>query len=170
VTESVQRARVVALFLAMLGGACGGTSPQRGQPDDEVTPTPVLETSVSVRLVDFAVEPRPHSVPAGQITFAARNDGYAKDEEGDPVASVSGGVHELSVLRTDYPAADLPQNTTEFLVDTEAPGIEILGSTPPLSEGAHESLTVDLDSGLYVLICNLTSHYARGMWAELSVE
>lgn len=156
-------------LLTMLGVACGGTAPET-QPNDDGARTPLSESSVSVRLVDFVLEAQPDSVPAGRVTFEVRNEGEAKDEEGDPIPSISAGRHELSVLRTDLPAGDLPQNDLEFVVDVESSGIEVLGSTPVLERGIRGSLTVDLESGSYVLICNLTSHYQRGMWAEFSVE
>lgn len=165
----MRRATAASVFLTMLGVACGGTA-QEAQPPAEETPSPVQESSMAVRLVDFVVEPAPGSVPAGRVTFEVTNEGYATDEEGEPVTSISAGRHELSVLRTDLPAAHLPQNTTEFVVEVDAPEIEVLGSTPPLEAGAQESLTIDLEPGPYVLICNLTSHYARGMWAEITVQ
>ena len=161
-------ATVAGVLLTMLGGACGDTAPEGAQPD--VEEAPVSESAVSVRLEDFVVEPTPDSVPAGRVTFEIQNDGYAMDEEGDDVASPSGGKHEFSVLRTDLPGGDLPQNTTTFLAEVDAPGIEVVGSAPVLEDGQTESLSVDLQPGPYVLICNLTSHYARGMWAEFSVS
>ena len=163
------RATAASVFLTMLGVACGGTA-QEAQPPAEETPSPVQESSMAVRLVDFVVEPAPGSVPAGRVTFEVTNEGYATDEEGDPIPSISGGQHNLEVLRTDLPAGDLPVSDLNFSVEVEAPGIEVLGSTPPLQEGATESLTVNLEPGPYVLICNLTSHYQRGMWAEISVR
>lgn len=165
----MRAATVAGLLLATLGGGCGVTTPQGGQPEARVEPISVPESSVHVKLVDFAVDREPDSVPAGQVTFDVKNEGYATDEDGDPVPSLSGGRHNLHVLRTDLPVGKLPHSSVQFTVDVEAPGIEVLGSIPELADGARESLTVDLESGTYALICNLPSHYARGMWAELSV-
>jgi uncharacterized cupredoxin-like copper-binding protein len=79
-------------------------------------------------------------------------------------------MHNLHVLRTDLPPDDLPHLAADSLVvDTRSPEIESLAYLPTLEDGATESLTVDLAPGGYLLICNATSHYARGMWAELSV-
>jgi len=161
------RRAIASVFLTVLVAACAGTAPE-AQPDDEETP--VQESSVAVRLVDFVVEPTSDSVATGRVTFSVTNDGYATDEKGDHIPSISAGRHELSVLRTDLPAEELPENTVEFVVEVEAPGIEVVGSTRVLEEGTTESLTVELEPGPYVLICNLTSHYARGMWAEFSVR
>jgi hypothetical protein len=162
-------ATVVGLLLAMVGGGCEGTTSQEGR-DDRTVPTSQPQSSVQVKLVDFAIDREPDSVPAGEVTFEVKNEGYATDADGDPVLSTSGGQHNFEVLRTDLPAGDLPVNDLNLSVEVEAPGIEIAGSVPPLPDDARESLTVDLESGAYVLICNLTRHYERGMWAELSVR
>jgi hypothetical protein len=163
-------ATVAGVLLAMVAGGCGGTTSERGQPDDRPTGTSQPQSSVQVNLVDFEIDREPASVPAGEVTFEVANDGYATDADGDPIPSISGGQHNFEVLRTDLPAGDLPVSDLNFSVEVEAPGIEILGSTPSLQEGANESLTVNLEPGPYVLICNLTSHYMRGMWAEISVR
>ena len=154
------------LLLAGLMGACGGSDMGAGD-GAEVQPTE--RETVRVRLVDFEVQPKPDTVTAGTITFDVKNDGYATDEDGEPIPSISAGRHNLYVLRTDLPAGDLPQITIQFIVDLEAPGIEVVDSVPQLEAGVSDSLTVDLGPGAYVLICNLQSHYARGMWAKLSV-
>jgi len=160
----------LAGVLAMVGGACGGTTSERGQPDDRPTGMSQPQSSVQVNLVDFEIDREPASVPAGEVTFEVTNDGYATDADGDPIPSISGGQHNFEVLRSDLPAGDLPVSNLNFSVEVETPGIEVLGSTPPLQEGANESLTVNLEPGPHVLICNLTSHYMRGMWAEISVR
>jgi uncharacterized cupredoxin-like copper-binding protein len=166
----VRWATVTGVLLAMVGGGCGGTKSERGQPDDRPTGASQQQSSVQVNLVDFEIDREPASVPAGEVTFEVTNDGYATDAEGNPIPSISGGQHNFEVLRTDLPAGDLPVSDLNFAVEVEAPGIESSGSVLPLPDGASESLTVTLESGTYVLICNLTSHYQRGMWAKLSVR
>jgi hypothetical protein len=69
--------------------------------------------------------------------------------------------------------------------DLTAPEIEVLGSIEPIEEGQTDVLTLELESGHYVLICNLVdfdfdqagnvievgdSHYERGMRTDFSVE
>jgi hypothetical protein len=166
----MRSATALGLLLAMVAAGCGGTTSQGAQPDDRPAATSRPQSSVKVKLVDFAIDRQPKSVPAGEVTFDLTNDGYATDADGDPVPSISGGQHNFEVLRTDLPAGDLPVSDLNFAVEVEAPGIESSGSVQPLPDGASESLTVTLESGTYVLICNLTSHYQRGMWAKLSVR
>ena len=38
-----------------------------------------------------------------------------------------------------------------------------------LDPGASGSLTVALQPGKYLLICNVPGHYASGMWTEFTV-
>ena len=167
----MQGTTVAGLLLTMLAGACGGTASEEGQPNAEVPQSPLPESSAAVTLVDFEVEARPDSVPAGQVTFDVTNDGYATDEEGDPIASLSGGTHDFYALRTDLPVAELPENNVqEGIVDLEAGGIKVVGSIPAMNDGTRESVTLELEPGRYVLICNLPTHYARGMRTEFSVR
>ena len=95
------------------------------------------EGTVIVRLVDFVVEANPGSVTAGEITFDVRNDGLAVGDDGEQIASLSGGVHDFPILRTDLPPGDLPQLTAQSgqPVDTEAPGIEVIDSLLPMDGG-----------------------------------
>jgi hypothetical protein len=164
----MRSATLASLMVTMLAGACGGSAPE--QPNAEAEQA--QQSSVSVRLDDYVVEAEPDSVPAGQVTFEVRNDG---------------GNHDLHVLRTDLSAADLPEDEVRLApgvkalkADLEAPEIEVLGSTEVLDEGGTASLTLDLESGHYVLICDLVdfddagkaigSHYAQGMRTDLSVR
>lgn len=179
----------------MLAGACGRSASE--PPNAEVQQTQA--SSVSVMLADYVVEPQPDSVPAGEVTFDLRNET---------------GNHDLYVLRTDLPAGDLPEDEPGTLTridaatgeletidlfkrgrnlergvevdkpDLSAPEIEVRGSIEPMEEGQIDSLTLDLESGHYVLICNLVdfefnqsgkvtevgdSHYERGMRTDFSI-
>lgn len=192
----MRSATVASLLVSMLAAACGGSASE--QPNAEAEQT--QESSVSVRLGDFFVEAEPASTPAGQVTFDVRNEA---------------GIHDLYVLRTDLPVADLPEDEPGTLSrfnagtgeletidlrergpklepgvevdkpDLTAPGIDVLGSIEPMEEGQTDSLTLELESGHYVLICNLVefdfdqagnpievgdSHYELGMRTDFSVR
>ncbi len=86
------------------------------------------------------------TVPARPVTFEIHNEGQS--------------VHELAVIRTELPADDLPQKGGA--VDEAAAG-ELLGRTEYLASGAADVLTLDLEPGRYVLICNIPGHYQQGM-------
>ena len=167
----MRSAAVASLLVTMLAGACGEGSSE--QPNAEVEKTQA--STVSVRLADYVVEAEPNSVPAGRVTFEVRNES---------------GNHDLYVLRTELAATDLPEDEELLRPDVEAlkpdlgaPGVEVVGSTEVLEEGGTESLSLNLELGHYVLICNLVdfeevrnkikaldSHYAQGMRTDFSVQ
>jgi hypothetical protein len=162
----------LAAAACMRGGGPEETAGTGVSPSPEAPAEVPPEGTVIVRLVDFVVEANPESVSAGEITFDVRNEGLAIGDDGEPIASLSGGVHDFHVLKTDLPPGELPQLTAQSgqPVDTEAPGIELIDSLLPMDGGARESLTTDLEAGSYALICNRDTHYERGMWTAFSVR
>lgn len=121
-------------------------------------------STVAVTLQEFAVIPSPDSVGAGEVTFDATNEGPE-----DP--------HELVVFATDLAPDALP-TTEEGGVDEEGDGVTLIGEIEEFPVGETESATFTLESGSYVLICNLVeeeeggleSHYQEGMRVAFTVE
>jgi uncharacterized cupredoxin-like copper-binding protein len=91
------------------------------------------------------------SVPAGKVTINATNAGTV--------------VHEMLVVRSDVAKGGLP------IVDNRIPedDIDVIGEIPELDAGAKSSGHFVLEPGRYLLICNVPSHYGRGMVTELTV-
>jgi uncharacterized cupredoxin-like copper-binding protein len=120
-------------------------------------------TTVEVTLQEFAIVLGETSAPAGTVTFAVTNDGPDL-------------IHEFVVIRTDLAAADLPVDDTTGAVDESGDGIEVVDELEDVEVGSTVELTVDLEAGAYVLICNIdegtpdTSHYHNGMRAAFTVE
>jgi uncharacterized cupredoxin-like copper-binding protein len=118
--------------------------------------------TVDVTLQEFAVVPSESSVDAGEVTFEATNDG-----PGDP--------HELVVIQTDLAIDALPTDENGA-VDEAGEGITVLDEIEEFPPGETQSLTLDLDAGSYVLICNIwdedeqESHYQEGMRVALTVS
>lgn len=111
-------------------------------------------STVAVSLTEFAVAPSPASVPAGEVTFEATNEGALP--------------HELVVVRTDLAPGEIPADGAH--ANLEADGVEVVDRTDQVNAGDSESLTVDLDAGTYVLLCNVDGHYAGGMFTSFTVE
>ena len=111
-------------------------------------------TVVAVSLQEWSVVPDQSSAPAGDITFAVTNDG--PDD-----------IHEFVVLKTDLDPADLPVD--EDGVVSEGAGIEVIDEIEDIPVGDSQDLTVSLEAGSYVLLCNIWSpdegeaHYQLGM-------
>jgi uncharacterized cupredoxin-like copper-binding protein len=129
--------------------------------DFEVTDS--SDSTVNVQVQEWAVVPDTMSVSAGSVTFDVENVGPED-------------IHEFVVVRTDLPAGDLP-TSEDGSFDEDADGVEVLGELEDLEVGATQSLTLDMEPGHYVLICNLVededgvleSHYQMGMWIDFEV-
>ncbi len=119
-------------------------------------------STVDVTLQEFAVVPGAASAPAGSVTFNVTNNG-PEDE------------HEFVVIRTDLSPVDLP-TAEDGSVDEEGEGLEPVNEIEGIPVGETQTLTVDLDAGSYVLICNIydedeqESHYQEGMRVAFTVE
>lgn len=122
-------------------------------------------TTLDVTLQEFAVISATDSAPAGSITFNVENTG--PDD-----------IHEFVVIKTDLAPDALP--TDENGAVTEAGGlfpfVEVIDEIEDIPVGESPSLTVDLEAGNYVLICNIwdeeeqEAHYAVGMRTAFTVE
>jgi uncharacterized cupredoxin-like copper-binding protein len=118
--------------------------------------------TVEVTLQEFAIGLTESSANAGEVTFEATNDG-------------PNDVHEFVILRTDLAVTELPTDETGA-VDEAGEGIEVVDEIEDIAVGDTPTLTVDLDAGNYVLICNIydedeqESHYQEGMRTSFTVE
>jgi uncharacterized cupredoxin-like copper-binding protein len=118
-------------------------------------------TTVNVTLAEFSVAPDKTEVPAGSVTFQVTNNG--PDD-----------VHEFVVIKTDLDAGSLPTDSTGA-VDESAGDMEVIDEIEDIAVGSSETLTVDLEAGSYVLICNIydadeqEAHYSEGMRAAFTV-
>jgi uncharacterized cupredoxin-like copper-binding protein len=109
---------------------------------------------VGVTLADYSVTPEESSAPAGEVTFDVSNDAEQ--------------THEFVIFKTDLAEGDLPTNE-DGDVDESGEGVELIDEIEDVEAGSSESLTVSLDAGNYVLICNLPGYYRQGMHASFTV-
>ena len=119
-------------------------------------------TVVAVSLQEWAVVPAQSSAPAGDVTFEVTNDG--PDD-----------IHEFVVLKTDLDPAELPVDENG-VVSEEGDAIEVIDEIEDIPVGDSQDLTVSLDAGNYVLLCNIWSedeqeaHYEMGMRVAFTVD
>jgi uncharacterized cupredoxin-like copper-binding protein len=114
---------------------------------------------VDVAMTTYKFTLDKNSAPAGDITFHVHND--AADL-----------THEMVIFKTDLPADQLPL-TAEGVVDEEAAGLTLIDEAADIEPGASTDLTVNLEAGNYVLVCNIDSnemHYSHGMYAGFTVK
>ncbi len=132
--------------VALAGAACGGGG----------------GGTVDVTLQEFAVVPSESSIDSGSVTFDVTNEGPED-------------VHELVVIKTDLSPIDLPTDPNGS-VNEDGEGMEVIGEIEDIPVGETQSVTLDLESGSYVLICNIydesekESHYQEGMRVSFTVE
>ena len=102
----------------------------------------------------MGVKAMPDQAKAGVVTFKVTNN--SKDT-----------IHEMIVMQLDKAGDALPYIAAENRVDEDKAGDK--GEVSELDPGASGSLTVALQPGKYLLICNVPGHYASGMWTEFTV-
>ncbi len=95
------------------------------------------------------------SVSSGQVTFNVSN--VTTDNE----------THEFVIVKTDLDSADLPVDA-DGNVDEDQ--ITVVDEVEDLEPGNSEDLTVNLDPGHYVIMCNVEGHYKQGMHTNLTVQ
>jgi iron uptake system component EfeO len=118
--------------------------------------------TVAVTLQEFSVNPAPASAPAGSVTFDVTNEG-------------PNDVHEFVVFSTDLAPDALPTGA-DGSVDEAGEGLTLIDEIEDIAVGDAPTLTVNLDAGNYVLICNIydatedEAHYQEGMFVGFTVE
>ena len=156
----------ILLLVGVVAAACGGGGDGGGDSEPEPTATTAVQqpadSEVNVRLFEWTVDADVESVAAGAVAFNAAN--------------IGGVGHNLVVIRSDLAADALPVIKGAG-VDEASSAIEVVGKIEELEPGLDESMVLDLEPGVYTLICNIVdeadagrrSHYQLGMRIELQV-
>jgi uncharacterized cupredoxin-like copper-binding protein len=117
---------------------------------------PQLGTVVSITLTDFKVAVDRGTAPSGLVTFNITNAGPS--------------VHELLVLKTDWPLGKIPMDPSEpGKVYEDSHGVIHEGEIGDMVNGAQAQLQLDLKPGKYQLVCNIPGHYQAGMYVGFTV-
>lgn len=131
---------LVPLVLLALGGC--------GDDDDDGA-----DGDVAVTLRDFEIDLGASSAAAGEVTFEVQNEGPS--------------VHEFVVFQTDLGVDELPTDDDGNVA--EGDDFEPVDEIEDIAVDAEPSLTVDLEAGSYVLLCNVAGHYEEGMVTTFTV-
>jgi uncharacterized cupredoxin-like copper-binding protein len=151
---------LLAVALSLFVAGCGDDDDGADGEGDDAT-TPAGEgTAVNVTLQEFNVIPDADSGPAGEFTFNITNVG--PDD-----------THEFVVFKTDLAPDSLP-TVADGSVDETGEGVELIDEVEDVAVDADEAVTVDLEAGDYVFICNVVEgdevHYALGMTTSFTVK
>ena len=166
---------VAVLVVLAITAACGGTSSgdktktaAAGKPSVAATLAPaataaaspattaVSGTAIKVSAKDFAFALDKSSGPAGSFTFTATNTGPTD--------------HEFVVFKTDLAPDKLPLVADKSKVDEHGDGVLDIDEIENLNISDTKSLTVTLEPGAYVFVCNLPAHYSQGMYTAFTVK
>jgi uncharacterized cupredoxin-like copper-binding protein len=140
-------------FLAACGGDDnGGKATEKPAPaTTPATTHPAAATgSLTIRMTEFAFDPKDAVAKAGKVTISAPNDGKV--------------THELVVLKTDADPAKLPMKGNEVDESTS------VGEIADVEAGATKKHAFKLEPGRYVMVCALPGHYQSGMYGSLTVR
>jgi len=119
-----------------------------------VAAPPATSAPITVALTNYTLLPSAASAKAGNVTFVATNSG-------------AGVQHELIVIKTDLTADKL---TVENDDKVNEDALKSNGEVSELDPGKSGSVTLNLDAGHYVLICNVPGHYRLGMHTDFTVN
>ena len=142
--------------LAIGAAACGDDDDDTdGGNGDGVGPS-----VVNVNLLEYQIVPDLDAVAAGSVTFNASN--------------IGGAVHELVIVKTDVAPDALPVGENGA-VDESGEGIAVFSRIDEFAAQSDATITLDLEAGSYVLICNIVdddglSHYQEGMHVAFTIS
>ena len=156
------RALAAASVIALAVAACstGATSPSPAEASSVAGGG--TATTVAVTLQEWSVLAAPDSAPAGSVTFQVTNTGPED-------------VHEFVVLKTDLDPGALPVDANGAVTE-EGDGMDVVDEIEDIAVGATQELTVTLEAGTYVLLCNIydesdsEAHYTMGMRTAFTVS
>jgi len=133
-------------FAAVVGlvAACGGGTPQASA------------DGVPVTLRDFSVTVGSSTLAAGSNKLAIQNSGAT--------------VHELEVFTVPAGVDPAAIPVVNSVADTASVGMTVVDEKEDIAPGTGASLTVNLQPGTYVFMCNLPTHYGLGMHATVTVQ
>ena len=144
------------LLTASVAG-CGGSDNGGGEakttasaPATTPSQPPAASGNLTVRMSEFAFDPKQAVAKAGKVTISAPNDGKV--------------IHELVVLKTKADPAHLPMDGDDVDESTA------VGEIADVEPGATKKVTLKLAPGKYAMVCALPGHYKAGMYGSLTVQ
>jgi len=135
------RLLVLLVLLAVLIASCGG--------GPEAAPT---DSQVVAEMTDYKITVNVPSVKAGKVKIGVRN--------------LAAMEHSFEVIKTDLPPDKLPVDGASAKAKEDGK----VGEIKSIPAGKSASVTVDLQPGKYVFICNIAGHYQLGMHTGFTVE
>lgn len=135
-------AATITIGLLIVGCAGGAATATVSATASSTSAASAAAGPIAVELFDGRMSVSAATAPAGETTFQVRNGGEFP--------------HDFVIISTELDAAELP---VEQLKADES-SLDVVDRVDQLGPGDTAELTVDLAPGHYVLICNVSGHYA----------
>ncbi len=104
---------------------------------------------------EWAIEISSSLHEAGTTTFNLQNLGTI--------------AHEFLVVRSDKSATELLASVDAATNRIDEEQLNVIDEQPEYEPGVPGMVTVNLEAGHYVVMCNIAGHYKAGMYADLEV-
>jgi len=137
--------------LAIVAAACSSSSSSSSSAAGTTTSSAGGST-IAATEKDFEISLDPSTASAGEVTFNISNEGPS--------------THEFVVVQSDLAADKLP--VKDGLVSEDA--VTVVDEAEDIAPSTTTDLTIDLDAGTYIVICNIVGHYQQGMHTTLTVS
>lgn len=111
--------------------------------------------AINAEVKSYAIDLARTSASAGQVSFHVTN------------VTTDNITHEFVVVNTDLDSGALPVDA-DGNVDEEQ--ITVVDEVEDLEPGNSADLTVNLEAGHYVIMCNVEGHYKQGMHTNFTVQ
>jgi uncharacterized cupredoxin-like copper-binding protein len=109
--------------------------------------------TVNATVTEFKIQADAKRVATGDVTFTITNKGAT--------------THEFVVIKTDLAPEALPKDVDGGVA--EGGPIAVVDEAEDILPGTTTTLTVKVEPGRYVYICNLAGHYTGGMRGAFEV-
>jgi uncharacterized cupredoxin-like copper-binding protein len=139
----------MAMVVLAVGIGTAGAAPEAKK---KGTPVLVEVGDTAGTKAPMTMTVSPESVAAGKVTFTVKNTGTV--------------IHEMEIFKTDTPYDQIPVVKNKI---KESSALDEIGEIDDIKKGETKSGTFKLKAGSYVLICNISKHYALGMRAAFTV-
>jgi uncharacterized cupredoxin-like copper-binding protein len=136
--------------LAIVAAACSSSSSSTSAAASSTSSTG--GSTIAATEKDFEISLDPSTASAGEVTFDISNEGPS--------------THEFVIVQSDLAADKLP--VKDGLVSEDA--VTVVDEAEDIAPSTTADLTVDLDAGTYIIICNIVGHYEQGMHTTLTVS
>ena len=117
---------------------------------------PSAPQTIHVSMTDYSFQLTPATISPGEVTFVVENDSNML-------------MHQMVVVKTYLRPDELPDAFPGKMIGEGSDVLTEVGAVGDLSPGKTGQLTVRLDPGHYVYLCDTPGHYMKGMYGDFTV-